>query len=300
MKSFLLRILVVLVGLYVIYVACVGLFSLVANQRYNAPAAAVETDRDKAVVMSEALVQGLDEELNSRFGWIANDLFPVPQLIDNKTNYQRGIIYATRSASDILAQTISRLGDKDTISPLLDAATAKFFAYADNVWGWWYLYDTESKYKAGIKNWRLWAASVGDERVKKPAVFNMTTGDEVAILNWSIKIMNYMLGILNDTKVGHFSSDDVVYYVKGIAHVVDNVLQSMIACDSNVITRGGEDNVDECVKRFSMISRFNPIYVVAGSYGVGDGFWPNHIAALARHVDIVSNRLEDIRNALEK
>ncbi|MCR5169892.1 MAG: hypothetical protein K6C33_05455, partial [Desulfovibrio sp.] len=108
----------------------------------------------------------------------------------------------------------------------------------------------------------------------------------------------YALGMLNDENVGHFRADDVVYYVKGVCYVVDNILEALLICDESIATRGGKENVDECQKRFNMISAFNPIYVVAGSYGVGDSFWPNHIAALARHVDVVNNRLSDIRHAM--
>ena len=133
---------------------------------------------------------------------------------------------------------------------------------------------------------------------KNGQIYNMTTNDVVAILNWCIATTDYALGMLNDENVGHFRADDVVYYVKGVCYVVDNILEALLICDESIATRGGKENVDECQKRFNMISAFNPIYVVAGSYGVGDSFWPNHIAALARHVDVVNNRLSDIRHAM--
>ncbi|MBO4296611.1 MAG: DUF2333 family protein [Desulfovibrio sp.] len=295
--SLLTKTVLTILGIYVLYICCVGLFSTVSDQAYQPPAELPKTDKDRAAVMADALVQPIDGELHCLFGWLPNDLFPVPQFIDNKTNFQRGVIYAIRSASDVLAHQIARYGERDTVPPLLVDATAKYFAYADNVWGWWWLYDTESRYKAGVKNWRRWAELVGIGG-KNGQIYNMTTNDVVAILNWCIATTDYALGMLNDENVGHFRADDVVYYVKGVCYVVDNILEALLICDESIATRGGKENVDECQKRFNMISSFNPIYVVAGSYGVGDSFWPNHIAALARHVDVVNNRLSDIRHAM--
>ena len=223
-----------------------------------------------------------------------------PRIIDNKTSFQLGVIYATRSGSEVLARTVARFGDRDTLPHMLVDATQKHFAYAEDSWGWWFLYNSEKRYREGIADWRLWASRVTGEQTKQAQVYNVTTSDIVEIMNWAIKTMEYTLGVLNDDKVGHFYGDNVIYYVKGISRVVDNIIEGLLQCDSSIIERGGKENVDELLKRLHMISQFNPIYVVGGSYGVGDSFWPNHIAAMARHIDVVSNRLTDIRNAMEK
>lgn len=299
-RSWIPRILLGLVAVYVLYLVAVGVLTTVSGQKYVAPAEAPADDKARASVMAEALVQPLERELDGTFGWLPNDILFVPSIIDNKTNFQRGVIYATRSGSEILAKTVARYGDRDTLPPMLVAATQKQFAYADDMWGWWFLYNTEKLYREGIANWRLWASRVTGEQTKSSQVYNLTTSDIVEILNWANRNMEYLLGILNDDKVGHFRTDDVIYYVKGVTHVVDCVIEGLLQCDSSIVERGGKENVEELLKRFDMISRFNPIYVVGGSYGVGDGFWPNHIAAMARHVDVVSNRLTDVRQAMEK
>lgn len=304
-RAWFVRAVLALLCVYVLYVIAVGVASTVADQKYKAPAAAPTNDKERAACVANALVQPLEEELDGIFGWLPNDILFVPKIIDNKTSYQRGVIYATRSASDVLMKTVARFGDRDTLPPMLVDATQKDFAYADDVWGWWFVYNTEKRYRQGIDSWRLWASRVPADSeaakgTKSAQVYNLTTSDLVEILNWAIHTMEYTLGVLNDDKVGHFRCDDVIYYVKGISHVVDCVLQGIIQCDEGFSSRGGKENVEELLKRLDMISRFNPIYVVGGSYGVGDSFWPNHIAAMGRHVDVVSNRLTDIRNAMEK
>ncbi len=300
LRAFLPRVLAVLAIVLVLYVVAVGVISKVAGQSYQAPAETPTDDPARAVCMADALTQALDEELGSRFGWLPNDLFFVPKIIDNKTNYQRGVIYATRNASDVLSKAIARYGDRDTVPPMLANATARDFAYADNVWGWWAVYNSEKRYRAGIDAWHRWASLVGAADAKKAQVYNVTTNNVVEILTWANGLMEYTLGVLNDIKLGHFQSDDAVYYVKGVCRVIDNVIEGLLQCDSSLMDRGGRENVEEVLRRFKMISSFNPTYVVAGSYGVGDGFWPNHIAALARHIDIVSNRLTDIVKTMEK
>ena len=42
------------------------------------------------------------------------------------------------------------------------------------------------------------------------------------------------------------------------------------------------------------------MYVVAGGNVVGDAMLPNHVAAIARHIDVASNRISDIMQSMEK
>ena len=111
---------------------------------------------------------------------------------------------------------------------------------------------------------------------------------------------DYALGILNNENMSHFDSDDNIYYVKGIAAVITNVIRGLITIDNSVIERGGQENVEECLKRLEYISEFNPLYVVAGGNVVGDAMLPNHVAAIARHFDVANNRIEDIMEAMSK
>ena len=96
-RTWVVRGLVGLVAVYVLYLLAVGLFTTVAGQSYKAPAEAPADDRAKAACIAEALVQPLEEELDGAFGWLPNDILLVPRIIDNKTSFQLGVIYATRS-----------------------------------------------------------------------------------------------------------------------------------------------------------------------------------------------------------
>lgn len=46
-------------------------------------------------------------------------------------------------------------------------ATSRYFVYSSEVWGFWFVYDAEGKYKEGIRNWKAWATSV-DSGAKMP------------------------------------------------------------------------------------------------------------------------------------
>ena len=39
---------------------------------------------------------------------------------------------------------------------------------------------------------------------------------------------------------------------------------------------------------------------MAGGNVVGDAMLPNHVAAIARHIDVASNRISDIMQSMEK
>lgn len=105
------KIILGVIGIYVLYVLAIGLISSTCPEHYTAPDLGDNaTDKDKAMIMADAVTHSLDTELDSVFGWIPNDLLFVPKILDNITSYQKGVIYATRPASDIVAKTVSRYG----------------------------------------------------------------------------------------------------------------------------------------------------------------------------------------------
>ena len=226
-------------------------------------------------------------------------MFFVPQLLDNTPSYQRGVIYATRPASDIVAKTAARFGRADTIDSRLADATSRFFTYSEKVWGFWFIYDAEGKYKQGIQNWRAWSQSIGSN-VKNAGVYNLKSDDVYEILKYCSNMIDYSIGILNNEQMNHFDTDNNVYYTKGIMSVVGNILRSLLAVDSSIAERGGQENVEEALRRLDYVANFNPWYVAAGGNDIGDAMLPNHVAALARHIDVTGQRINDMMRAMEK
>ena len=287
-------------ALYIVYVSAVGLISSPGGDPYIPPVLDENaSNKDRAVVMSEALSHSLQTQLDSFFGFLPNDLMLVPTIIDNTTSYQKGVIYATRPGSDMIAKTVARFGKTDTIDSRLADATSRFFTYSENVWGFWFIYDAENKYREGIAKWKDWAASVDSDK-KNVGIYNVKSDDVYNILKYCQAMIDYSLGILNNEKMGHFDSDDNIFYVKGVVSVVSDILRGLIAVDSSVIERGGRENVDEAMKRLNYIQDFNPLYVVAGGNEVGDAMLPNHVAAMARHLDVANNRIADMMQSMEK
>lgn len=288
-----------LLVLIVLYILAVGLISSPSGNAYKPevlPANA--TDAQRAQVLANGVTTAINDELNSFFGFLPNDLI-APWVLDNTPQYQKGVIYATRPASEVIAQTAARYGTRDTLDSRLADATSRFFSYSENVWGFLFVYDAEGKYKAGIKNWQNWAASV-DSKSKNAGIYNLKSDDVYNIIRYCITMTDYALGVLNNDQSGHFKSDDNVYYTKGVAAVVGNILRALIAVDSSVVSRGGQENITEALNRLDMIADFNPIYVMAGGNKVGDAMMPNHVAALSRHFDILNNRLNDILAAMAR
>ncbi len=289
-----------IVGLYVLYILAVGLISSPSGELYKPQMLDQNaTDQDRARVLAEGVTHALGEQLSTLFGWLPNDLLLVPQILDNTVSYQSGVIYATRPASDMVAKTATRYGKSDTIDKRLVDATSRYFTYSEKVWGFWFIYDAEGKYKEGIKNWRAWASSVGTN-AKNAGIYNVKTDDTYQIIKYCANMTDYALGILNNEKMGHFESDNNIYYTKGICAVVSNVLRALVAVDGSVVERGGQENVDEALRRLDYVAEFNPLYCVAGGNEIGDAMLPNHVAALARHIDVANNRINDMLASMEK
>lgn len=290
---------IAVVGVLVLWVLAIGLFSSPSSNPYKPEALAPEaTDQERATVMANAVNYALQDQLGSLFGFLPNDLI-APWVVDNTVNYQMGVIYATRPASEVISNDVARYGNRDTIDPRLADATSRFFSYSEKVWGFLFIYDAEGKYKAGIKNWEAWANSIGTN-AKNAGVFNMKSDDVYNIIKYCLVMTDYALGVLNNTDVGHFKTDNNVYYAKGVCAVTANIFRALIAVDSSVVDRGGVENVNEALRRFDMIEEFNPVYVMAGGNQVGDAMLPNHTAALARHIDVANNRIADILAAMAR
>ncbi len=289
------------VGLLVLYTAGAGVLSVFLPDSYQTPEDVNESspEQKKAMVMADAITAALEGELDEIYGFLPNDLFFIPDILDNRASYQRGVIYATRPASDMAAKTVARAGERDTIDPRLADATSRYFTYGENVWGFWFVYDCEGKYRQGIKGWKEWASSVGTAG-RNAGVYNVKSDDVYAILRYCHNMMEYALGILNDSDMGHFSADNNIYFAKGVAAVAGNVLKGISCVDSSVAGRGGIENLNEALRRFDYIASFDPLYVFAGGNAVGDAMLPNHVAALARHFDICSNRIADMMSSMEK
>ncbi len=284
----------------VIYVGIAGIFTPAATEPYRPeklPDSA--TEQERAAVLAEGVVYALEQELDGFLGWMVNDLCFVPNIIDNQSSYQRGVIYATRPASDMIAKTAARIGERDTIDSRLADATSRYFTYGENVWGFWFIYDCEGKYRNGIKNWRAWADSVGTEG-RSAGIYNVKSDDVYNIIKYCAALTDYALGNLNDPDIGHFKADNNIYFAKGVCAVVGNVLRALAAVDNSVALRGGTENLDEALKRLNYIEEFNPLYIFAGGNAVGDAMLPNHVAALARHLDVANNRLNDMLASMEK
>ena len=286
-------------GLVLLWIVAVGLFSTAGSKPFNPePVDGTATEQQRATIIAQGLTWALDQELSSFFGFLPNDLIS-PWVIDNTTNYQRGVIYATRPASDVIAKEVARYGNRDTIDQRLADATSRYFSYSENAWGFLFVYDAEGKYRQGIKNWADWAASVGTD-AKNAGVYNMKSDDVYSIVKYAIHMTDFALGMLNDNNIGHFNSDNNIYFAKGVCAVTGNLFRALLAVDGTVAERGGAENVQEALKRFEYIEEFDPLYITAGGNKVGDAMMPNHVAALGRHIDIANNRLTDILSALAR
>jgi len=102
----------------------------------------------KGAVLSAAIRNRLQQELDSTFGWSINDLIISPtRWLDNRGNRQRGTIFATRMLTNFFATNLAKYGKVDAENDYLLEAREKYLAFTSDKW--WFP-SSESQYKKAL------------------------------------------------------------------------------------------------------------------------------------------------------
>lgn len=106
-----------------------------------------KTGGPHGVVFTDAIIKLTEQELDGPGGWTPNDIFPSPTwFLDNKPNFQLGVLEAVRYSSRVLRDSLSRQRTTDTIDPDCDQA---FTSFSNDPYKW-IMPSAEGKYDKGI------------------------------------------------------------------------------------------------------------------------------------------------------
>lgn len=86
------------------------------------------TEQAKGAALLSALTNRMDAELNSTFGWTANDILFNRWIMDNRAYRQFGTYVATKMLFDHYSTVIAKLGSNDRENDLLYNARLNHFA----------------------------------------------------------------------------------------------------------------------------------------------------------------------------
>ncbi|MCF8109462.1 MAG: DUF2333 family protein [Desulfohalobiaceae bacterium] len=249
----------------------------------------------KSRVLGKAMLDRLQQELDSPFGWTVNDLFFMPtSWMDNRDHRQRGVIFATRMLVNFYATVFAKYGSAGTENNHLKEAREKYFAFtADS----WWLPSSEKQYDKGIKALEAYF----QELEQGEAVFNIRSDDLYSLFAFIVgrEFLDQPLGMLvEENEQLKFSKlDDYCYYTQGVVLVLRDFLRTLVHLYPEIVERGGQENIELAFRSMDKICTFDPLVVLRGSH---DSLFADHRGKMARYLITVRERLNDVGQSLRR
>ena len=253
------------------------------------------SEAEKGVLMTSALSNRLELELESSLGWSVNDLIISPtRHLDNRGSRQRGVIFATRMLVNFFSTNLAKYGTVDAENEMLKEAREKHFAFSED--SWW-LPSSESEYEKGIELLREYEKNLSGGK----AVYNMRTDDMYNLLTFITgkELMDQPMGLLVQTndEVPYTKLDDRIYYSQGVILVLRDFLRTFVALYPEIKEKGGEENIKIAFRDMEQICTFDPLIVMRGDH---DSVMADHRGKVARYLISMRERVNDLAQSIRR
>lgn len=234
--------------------------------------------RVKGVAFLDAMIKPMEFELKRRaWGWRPNDLI---EFTDNVNNLQLGVLEATRRATRMLAERISRTGTTNVLDENLERAMNCFMIAPDS----FMLPSAESKYGEGLKELKAYR-----ERLLSGEADFYTRADNLIPL---LVAFADLLGSCDENlvrateksgkPVSTFAADNYFYYAKGVAVAILPILEAVSEdFEETLTTRRATDVLAHAIHSCHEASRLEPLVVMESDL---DGIFANHRANMAAYI----------------
>lgn len=293
-------------ALFLIYSLVYQLYRAVDPMRFPNPPAALMSRLDAAAnaehkVKGAALLNSvyaeLQRELDSPFGWSANDLYVSPtRWLDNRNARQRGVIFATRMLTQFFSTHYSKLGAADAENKHLKDCREKRLVYGEDVWGF-FRPSSESEYREAIVKMKAYES----ELLNNAAVFNLRSDDmyNTLVFLLSEEFLGHPLGLLlqPNSEVPYFELDERIYYTQGAVLVVRDFLTALNKLFPEITLKGGKENMAMAFADMNAICTFDPIIVLRGDH---DSLLADHRGKLATYLAPALKRLDDVAQSIRR
>ncbi len=249
---------------------------------------AVMSENEKGQLLIDALTHRMRYELDSTFGWSANDLVFNKWVLDNRAYRQFGTYVATRMLMDNFSTVIAKLGSNDREDDNLYKARVNEFAISPQRWGILFLPSAESSYKNGLKLIDKYKAELAEGK----AVYNCRPDDVYNAFNLILgdTIFGYALGQLSNAQdLPFYTLDNRIYEAQGVMLVVRDYVKMLYALYPEVAGKNNANNMAEALKYLDLICNYDPLYITS---------WFNSGELIISYMLFARNRLEDIRDSI--
>ncbi len=264
-------------------------------ERLLAALPADPTEPQKGATLALAMVNRLEEELDSRLGWSVNDLWLSPtRWLDNRANRQRGVIFATRMLTAFFATHLAKYGTVDAENEWLKEAREKRFAFTED--SWW-LPSSESEFRKGIDLVRRYTNGLRDGK----SVYNVRTDDVYNLLVYILgpQFLDQPLGLLVQAteQVPYTELDDRIYYTQGVVLVLRDFLHAFARLYPWIGEKGGGENLKIAFQEMERICTFDPLVVLRGRH---DSIMADHRGKMASYLISMRERLNDLAQSIRR
>lgn len=246
------------------------------------------TEQEKGVALLSALTHRMSEELDSTFGWTANDILFNRWLIDNRAYRQFGSYVATKMLFDHYSTVIAKLGNSDRENDQLYNARLNYLAISPKRWGILFIPSAEGSYKKALSL----AESYKKALLAGKAVYNCRTDDIYSAFNVILgeTVFGYALGLLNNSQNLSFHElDNRIYEAQGVVFVVRDYLKTMYELYPEIRDKNNEKNMEAAMHYMDLICDYDPMYITS-AFNSGE--------LIISYLLFARNRLEDIKDSL--
>lgn len=242
-------------------------------------------EKEKGKILVDAITWQMRRELDSPFGWTANDILFNRFFFDNRAYRQYGVYHATKVLMDLYSMHIAKLGSNDRESDFLYKARLNNFSINPRSF---MFPSAEGSYKKGLELVERYKKSLDDGS----GVYNARTDDLYASFDLAVgeNMLGYALGLLQNTQdMPFYTLDNRIYEVQGIVLVLRDFIHALYLLYPEISAKNNADNMKVAMENLNRICTYDPLYITSG-FNSGE--------LIISYLIFARNRLEDIRNSI--
>ncbi len=252
------------------------------------PVAYTDVEKEKGLLLSDAVLYRLKNELNSGLGWSANDIIFNSLFMDNRSYRQYGVYNASKAFFDFFATDMAKLGNSARENESLYAARMNYFALSPSRWGVLFIPSAESSYKKGFSLVEQYKKDLQNDK----AVYNARPDDIYNMfgLMLSDRLLGYAIGLLQEAQDDVFYDiDNRIYEVQGMVLVIRDVFNTLYTLYPEVTGKGNDENYAAAMGYLNAICTYDPLLITSTF---------NSPELVLSYLLFARNRIEDIKESI--
>ncbi len=268
------------------------LYSLVDKVVFPTPAPINLTENtteiEKGVELLDSITYQLRYELDSTFGWTANDIIFNKYILDNRSYRQYGVYNATKTIFDYYSTTIAKLGSNDRENDDLYQSRMNHFALSPSRWGFLFIPSAEGSYKKGLNL----IEDYKKDLLNNEAIYNCRPDDiyNAFDLILSDRLLGYAIGLLQNSESTSFTGlDNKIYEVQGMVIVIRDFFNALYVLYPETAGKNNEENYQVAMRYLDAVCSYNPLLVTSVF---------NSTELVISYLLFARNRIEDIKESI--